>query len=188
MTRRRLLALLALSATALAAILAAGGAWLWRRGRAPGLVFAEPDLAVLLAVADVIVPRDGAHPAASETPLLDVLARRARDVPDLAQLLEAGLPGFARAVRSRVPAARGTGDARAPSPAGLDAALLARLCESYHRELRERPRPSREAVYFELLRSEVLFAYYATPAGWASVGFDGPVQWSAARMRGSSPS
>ena len=178
MTRRRLLTLLAL----VAAALAAGAVRLFRlRGkpvatRGPqevgGVAFAADDLAVLLAVADVIVPREGSAPAASEIDLLASLAILLNAAPLRSRAYSEHLPTFASTVRARVPFRDGR-----PEPE-----LLGRLCERWHRELREDSRPGIEAVFFEQLRRDVLRAYYASPAGWASVGFDGPVHWSAQQL------
>jgi hypothetical protein len=127
---------------------------------------------VLLAVADVIVPRQGDSPAASEIDFAARFEDMLAGFPELARVYRRDLPHFVEAVRRRVPMPGG-----APDPD-----LLARLCERWHVAARSEARPEPAARFFELLRDDVLRVYYASPAGWAFAGFDGPVHWSAAQL------
>jgi len=162
---------------------ALGGTALWwlRRpaGDAPGPDGALPgvsasDAPVLLAVADVIVPRFGDSPAASEIDLLPRFESLLASSPERATFYARHLPGFAERVRARI-----------PMPGGRpDVELLTRLCERWYDQARREPAPGSAPLVFVALRHDVLQLYYATPAGWRFSGFDGPVHWSAERLAG----
>jgi len=124
-------------------------------------LFPVEDRALLLAVADVIVPRDGDLPAASEIDLLPKLERWARGSTSRLRTYEEGWPRF-RALLER----KGEADASGPSE---------RTLRRLHLRYRFARRPSREAAFFEQLRRDVLRLYYASPAGWMSVSYTGPV-------------
>jgi hypothetical protein len=157
------------------------GAWLWQRSRgsAPvrasaeepswtaieGGVFPQEALPLLAILASAIVPRDGRHPGAGEIALLAGLETVIDESPDGADFFREHWPALARAVRERVPHRGG-----APVPARLEAQLLA-----WHLEYEVEDAPSVPASVFEGLRRNVLLAYYSTAAGWASVGYPGPV-------------
>ena len=56
---------------------------------------------------------------------------------------------------------------------------VAALFERWHDEWRREARPGFAASFFELLRRDVLRAYYATAPGWRSVGWAGPAHRAA---------
>ena len=125
----------------------------------------DPDAAaLLLAVADVIVPGDADAPAASEIDFLPTLERWIGMSPERERIYAAWWPVFERALRRRIPP-----NSSDPEPEGLDQVL-----EAWHREY-QLPGASVPARFFEQLRRDTLRLYYASPAGWASVGYAGPV-------------
>ncbi|MDJ0867050.1 MAG: hypothetical protein QNK03_13145 [Myxococcota bacterium] len=123
---------------------------------------------LLLAVADAVVPRYGPHPAASEIDLVPRLERSIVLSPAGPDLYRNHWRAFETAVRTRVPYAHGRPDAEA----------LSALLWEWFREYRDEADPSVPAGYFEALRRNVLRAYYSSAAGWASVGYAGPVRLS----------
>lgn len=127
----------------------------------PEPLFPPEDWPLLLAVADAIVPREGELPAASEIDILPKLESWARRSASRLRTYEKGWPKF-RALLER------KGEAGASGPSEN---TLRRL----HVRYRFEKRPPREAVFFEQLRRDVLRLYYASPAGWASVSYTGPV-------------
>lgn len=144
------------------------------RGSASERPFLVPPerIPVLLAVSDVIVPREGEAPAASEIDLVPRLERWLRVSASNAGLYRAHLARFDATIRARIPFSSGR-----PDPE-----LLRRLCESWYRDVREGAPSSGEAALFERLRRDVLRVYYASPAGWAVVGYGGPVRWTREQM------
>ena len=123
--------------------------------------FPPEDWPLLLAVADAIVPREGDLPAASEIDLLPKLESWVRGSAPRLRIYERGWPRF-RALLER------KGEAGASGPSRQ---TLTRL----HTRYRFEDRPPQEAAFFEQLRRDVLRLYYASPAGWASVSYTGPV-------------
>jgi hypothetical protein len=132
---------------------------------APSALIGPDHQAVFFAVADVIVPRWGEHPAASETDLLPRLEKLGRLYPSRAETLRDNWPAFEQILRQRVPFHDGLPDAVA----------LTALFEIWYAEYRSGAEPGPVREYFELLRMDVLRVYYSSPAGWASVGYTGPV-------------
>ncbi len=124
-------------------------------------LFPREDWPLLLAVADAIVPREGELPAASEIDILPKLESWARRSASRLRIYEKGWPKF-RALLER------KGEAGASGPSQH---TLRRL----HVRYRLDKHPPREAAFFEQLRRDVLRLYYASPAGWASVSYTGPV-------------
>jgi len=180
-TRRRLLVALAAVAASGSALLA----WLARRvlgghepqGQAsetaslepapePGgePIFAPETLATLLVIADVIVPRSGNSPAASEIDLVPRLERLIRSSPAALKTYRKRWPTLAKNIQEKVPVLEGR-----PDPAEL-----ARLLRIYHRRFRRTRRGGKLGNAFEQLRRDVLRVYYASPAGQAFAGYPGP--------------
>lgn len=149
-----------------------GGALLLRWGRWRGEVtriertphasLPEGSEALLLAAADVLVPRFGAHPAASEIDLLPRLDRWVASSPRRTRFYREIWPAFESEVRARSREAL-------PDPKELQV-LFGRWHEAYRRG-----RPSDAARFFEQLRRDVLSIYYSSPQGWASLGYAGRV-------------
>ena len=131
-----------------------------------GFSYDSPPL--LLAVVDAIVPRFGAHPAASEIDLLPRLDRCLAASPEGPDVFRRHWPSFEREIRQRVPF-------RAGRP---DPDVLHDVLEQWHHDYATESNPSLPASYFEGLRRYVLLAYYTSPAGWASVGYSGPAHAS----------
>jgi hypothetical protein len=119
---------------------------------------------LLLAAAEVLVPRHGGHPAASEIDLLPRLDRWVASSPSRARFYRRRWPAFEEEVRMRLRYEQGRPDPR----------KLRALFQQWYREYR-RERPGEAARFFEQLRRDVLRAYYSSPAGWASVAYAGPV-------------
>jgi hypothetical protein len=115
-----------------------------------------------LVAADVLVPRAGDHPAASEIDLLPRLDRWVASSPRRARFYREIWPAFETEVRTR------SGEAL-PDPKELQV-LFGRWHEAYRRG-----RPSDAARFFEQLRRDVLSIYYSSPQGWASLGYAGRV-------------
>lgn len=134
-------------------------------------IFAARDHALLLALADVIVPRSGDSPGAGEIDIVPRLEEWIRGSEQRAQTYARGWPALVRAVRARVPHRDGR----------LEEAKLEELCADLYRGYRQERR-SVEAVTFEQLRRDVLRLYYASPAGWAWVGYLGPPYLSAREL------
>ena len=161
---------------AVAALVAGAGlAWLFggRRSKrasepalaAPDSLFPPATRPVLFAFADAIVPRHGGHPAASEVDLVPHLERWARADARRRRFYQREWERFAVEIRRRVAFVGGR-----PEPEALVA-----LLEHWYAAYRTEERPDTHARFFEQLRRDVLRVYYASPAGWASVGYAGPV-------------
>lgn len=134
--------------------------------------FAEADQMALFALADVIVPRDGEAPAASEIGLLPLLEDWIRSDSARRFAYTALWPELARAVHPP----------EAPSTP-LSLAELEGRCAAWHADYRARgARASSAAQIFEQLRRDVLRVYYSTEAGHSVLGYSGPA------MRMGSPS
>jgi hypothetical protein len=134
--------------------------------------FAEADHIALFALADVIVPRDGEAPAASEIGLLPLLEEWIRSDSARRFTYSALWPELARAVHP--PEAHST-------PLSLE--QLEERCGVWHADYRARgARASSAAQIFEQLRRDVLRVYYSTEAGHNVLGYSGPA------MRMGSPS
>jgi hypothetical protein len=133
-----------------------------RVGRPPHASLPEGSEALLLAAADVLVPRHGVHPAASEIDFLPRLDRWVASSPQRARSYREMWPAFEREVRARSGAAL-------PDPKELQV-LFGRWHEAYRKD-----RPSDAARFFEQLRRDVLRVYYSSPQGWASLGYAGRV-------------
>jgi hypothetical protein len=173
-----------------AAAVAAGGAtaagvahWLRRPQESetlevptPSDAEAEPDVAdsdplfppedepLVLTFADVVVPRDGESPAASEIDLLPRLEEHVRASASRLRIYRRGWPELREMLEKRI--------ARAPDrPQAHVLRGAMRFCHlSYRRRERSKPR----VRLAEQFRRDVLRVYYASPAGWASVGYTGP--------------
>ncbi len=164
--RRRsfLIAGAAIVAAAVAAVLSR----LHRRevpATAPASIFPARTQPVLFAVADAIVPRWGVHPAASEIDLVPRLERWVRAAPRRRRFYQREWESFEAGIRRRVPFA---GDRPEPE-------ALVTLFEGWYDDFRTQADPDTHVRLFEQLRRDVLRVYYASPAGWASVGYAGPV-------------
>ncbi len=175
-------------------LLAAGGAvvvataWAWRiltRGDGDG---APPQLApypghgsifpletrpLLDALADAIVPRWGGHPAASEIGIASRLERWLLTSPLRSKVYRTYWPGFEAWIREHV----------ALQPGRPDPDALVLLLRGWYAEYRDAAQPSANARFAEDFRRDVLRLYYTSPAGWKSVGYDGPVHRSHPRVR-----
>ena len=175
-------------------LLAAGAAivvataWTWRvltRGDADGVrsqaapypgygsIFAPATRPLLDALADAIVPRFGGHPAASEIGIASRLERWLLTSPHRLRVYRTYWPGFEASIRERV----------ALRPGRPDPDALVPLLRGWYAEYRDAARPSANALFAEDFRRDVLRLYYASPAGWKSVGYDGPVHRSHPRVR-----
>jgi hypothetical protein len=131
----------------------------------PSSIFSAQTRPVLLAVADVIVPRYGEHPAASEIDLIPRLERWVNDSAIRLRVYRKLWPGFAAEIRRRVPFSGDRPETEALIP----------LFEDWYEAYRTPANRDVNAHFFEQLRRDVLRLYYASPAGWASVGYTGPV-------------
>jgi hypothetical protein len=132
---------------------------------APASIFPARTQPVLFAVADVIVPRYGEHPAASEIDLVPQLERWVRAAPRRRRFYQREWENFEARIRRSVPFA---GDRPEPE-------ALIPLFEGWYDDFRTQADPDTHVRLFEQLRRDVLRVYYASPAGWASVGYAGPV-------------
>jgi len=131
-------------------------------------IFPPDSVPLLLAVADVIVPRFGEHPGAGEFKLLPRLERCLIASPEGPEVFRRHWPLFEREIRQRVPFRAGR----------TDSEVLHEVLAQWHRDYATERDPSLPASYFEGLRRNVLLAYYTSPAGWASVGYPGPAHAS----------
>jgi hypothetical protein len=129
-----------------------------------GAIFPPEDHALLLTVADLIVPREGDYPAASETDLIPRLEAWGADSPSRRRIYVRGWPELKKMIE------------RLPSVDGLpDTQRLARRMRAWHRRFRGRQRRGTKGInFFEQLRRDVLRLYYGSPAGAATVGYPGP--------------
>ncbi len=133
-----------------------------------GPIFPPQDHALLLTLADLIVPREGVYPAASETDLIPRLEAWAASSPSRRRIYVGGWPELKKLI------------GRLPSVDGLpDTERLARKMHGWHGRFRRRRQRGNKGVrFFEQLRRDVLRLYYASPAGAATVGYSGPVHRS----------
>jgi hypothetical protein len=160
-----------LIASALA--LLASATWFARRARfhpangRPGgeRVFPASSRALVVALIDVIVPRDADAPSGSEVVSPERLEKWAGAESERARFYRRSWSALENAIEQQVPVADGT-----PDPRALD-----ELCWRWYRRFRTR-RPPPEAALFEQIRRDVLKLYYSSAAGWASVGYSGPGQ------------
>lgn len=169
--RSFLFALVAIVGSAVAA-----GVWRSLRRRSPGPgaregggvareLWGSPEsTALLLAVANAIVPREGEAPGAGEIDLLARLGPWVELLPQRARFYGQGWPEFERAVREQV-RFRGPD----PDPESLHAQLA-----DWFASYQAAPRRSPRAYFFEVLRQDVLRVYYSSPEGWAALGYSGP--------------
>jgi len=130
----------------------------------PRPLFSPGSRRLLAVFADAIVPEWNGHPSggagdftARFEALAEVTAGRA---DNYGRFFER----FVKEVDARVPLLPGP-----PDPAELGA-----LFERWHREFRTETKTTFAAQFFEMLRRDVMRAYYATPAGWRSVDYHGP--------------
>jgi hypothetical protein len=130
----------------------------------PG-IFPATAHALLLALADAIVPRFGSHPAASEIDLVPRLERSLRLLGD-DDFFRSNWSAFAAAILARIPVT-----------SRADAETLRPVVEHFYLEARA-PNPGLAARYLEALRWGVLRAYYSSPEGWRAAGYAGPVHRS----------
>jgi len=131
-------------------------------------LFSRRSERVILAVADVLVPAWNGHPAASgSADFLPHFEELLRATPGRANAFAQHWRDFTREVFARVPSA---GSAE-PDLVALDGVL-----RGWYDEYRSQPAPSDAARFFELLRVDVMRTCYSSPAGWAAVGYRGPVQ------------
>jgi len=166
-------------AVAIAGAAVAGALLRWGRGRGaatkaghaphasprqqtPYAALPERSEALLLAAADVLVPRHGVHPAASEIDFLPRLDRWIASSERRARTYRETWPAFESELRAH----SGT---ELPDPKELQL-LFGRWYEAYRQE-----RPSDAARCFEQLRRDVLRIYYSSPQGGASLGYVGRV-------------
>jgi len=127
-------------------------------------VFTSEDEAILFAVADLIVPREGDLPAASEIDLIPRLERWARSSESRLRLYQRGWPQLRNLIQET-----------AFQNGRLDSEKLAASMKHWFLIYRRRLRGGPKGVpFFEQLRRDVLRVYYASPAGWATVGYTGP--------------
>ena len=163
-----------------AAALLAGGGWFWERlfARRKSVethvpldppeaepVFPAADRALLIALIDQIVPRDGDAPAASEIGLLPRLEDWARQRESRLAIYRKGWPRL-RAYLEKERSEGGEID--------FEGRSLHDLYMRYRRSRRSGP----AAHCFEQFRRDVLRLYYSSPEGWASVAYTGPVRRS----------
>jgi hypothetical protein len=130
--------------------------------QAPYTALPEGSEALLLVAADVLVPRQGVHPAASEIDFLPRLDRWIASSARRARTYRETWPAFESEVRAH------SGEAL-PDPKELQV-LFGRWYEAYRQK-----RPSDAARCFEQLRRDVLRIYYSSPQGGASLGYVGRV-------------
>ena len=135
-------------------------------------LFPPDSIPLLLAVAEVIVPRFGSHSGAGEPELLPRLDRCLVASPEGGEVFRRHWPRFAQEIRKRVPFSAGR-----PDPE-----MLHEVLAQWHRDYATQNDPSLPASYFEGLRRNVLLAYYTSPTGWSSVGYSGPAHMPAAAM------
>jgi hypothetical protein len=128
-------------------------------------VFPEEDHIYLLSIADVIVPREGDLPAASEIDIIARLEVLAHSSKSRLRLYRNDWPKL-RKLLNKVPMEEGK----------LDKGGLERRMQGWLRNYREKERVFRKSISFlEVLRRDILMTYYSTPAGWAAVGYTGPI-------------
>jgi hypothetical protein len=118
----------------------------------------------LLALADAIVPRDGELPGARDIDIVPRLEAYVRSSASRLGVYRRGWPDLRRFLEKR--------SARAPDATRDEVARGA--MRRFVRMYRRRRTPPRRARMAEQLRRDVLGVYYASPSGWASVGYAGP--------------
>lgn len=127
-------------------------------------IFTSEDEALLFAVADLIVPREGDLPAASEIDLIPRLERWARTSEARLRLYRRGWPGLRDLIHEK-----------AFQDGELDSEKLGASMQHWFLVYRRRRRGGPRGVpFFEQLRRDILRVYYSSPAGWAVVGYSGP--------------
>jgi hypothetical protein len=164
--RRSFLCTLLLGLAAL--IGGAPGRWLAARAEpeaAQGPLFSAASRRLLGWFADVIVPEWNGHPPASAGDFLARFEALAHATAGRADSYGRLFERFARQVDARVTLLPGPPDPQA----------LGTLFEAFAHEWRTQAKPSFAAQFFEMLRRDVLRSYYASPAGWKSLGYAGPV-------------
>ena len=120
-------------------------------------------LSTLLVIADVIVPRHGDSPSASEIDLIARLERLISDSPARAATYRTQWVKLAKTIQEKVPVVDGK-----PDPDEL-----ARHLRIYHGRFRRTRRGGDLGNAFEQLRRDVMRIYYTSPEGRAWVGHDG---------------
>lgn len=138
-------------------------------------IFPPEDHAIVFLLADLIVPREGEHPAASEIDLLPRLEGWIRSSKSRERAYKKGWPKLRQLVK-RVRVVDGK-----PDPLKLTM-RMGKWVEKYRRQKRS----FRVLIpFFEQFRSDVLRVYYASPAGWAAMGYRGPAHVSRVAGRSS---
>ncbi len=128
-------------------------------------LFPEEDHVYLLAMADIIVPREGDLPSASD---IDIIAR----LEELAHSSESRL----RVYRKGWPKLRILLRLVKFKDDKLDSEVLEQRMRKWSNNFRTKRRVPRKAIpFFELMRRDILALYYSTPSGWSSVGYTGPI-------------
>jgi hypothetical protein len=128
---------------------------------------------LLLSLADLVVPAWHGEPAASEIDLLPRLERVVGRSPARADFYRRKWGFLERDLRRAAPF----------EGAGPLAEAALPVLQSWFEEYRSLEVPSAAAHMFEVLRRDVLRAYYASPAGWRAVGYPGPARRSHPRER-----
>ena len=131
--------------------------------------FSMEDHETLLAFANVIVPPYEGRPGAGEIDLVPRLESLIHASQEHLEFYEAGWPILKAAL---------TKMGFRPGPMGFE--KLNRRLIRWGRIFRRRGgRHRKKAImYSEQLRRDVLLAYYSSPEGWASLGYEGPVHLS----------
>jgi hypothetical protein len=129
---------------------------------------------LLLGLADLVVPAWKGQPAASDIDLLPRLERVVGSSRSRADFYRRKWVFLERDLRRAVPYEGGL-------PLAADALPL---LQSWYEEYRSVEVPSAAAHMFEVLRRDLLRAYYASPAGWKAVGYAGPARRSHPRQSG----
>jgi hypothetical protein len=130
----------------------------------PRPLFSPGSRRLLVVFADVIVPEWNGHPSGGSGEFAARFAALAEVTAGRADSYSRFFERFVKEVAVRVPLLPGPPD---PGALGL-------LFERWHQEFRTEPKPSFAAQFFEMLRRDVMRTYYATPAGWRALGYQGP--------------
>jgi hypothetical protein len=144
--------------------------------RADSSIFPATSQPLLIAIADAIVPGDGEHPAASEIDIVPRLELWVRSTPGRLHLYRREWRLFEAGLRLRLSFARDR----------TNSEVLIPLFEQWLEAFRTQPAPDGPVRFFEELRRDVLRVYYASPAGWASLGYAGPA-YGTHPIRGNHP-
>jgi hypothetical protein len=129
-----------------------------------GPIFPPEDHALLFILTDLIVPREGEHPAASEIDLLPRLEGWIRSSERRVRTYRKNWPAMLK-VANRLTSADGK----------LNQVKLAKRMHTWGKRFRKQKRVHRAIVpFFEQFRRDVMRAYYSSPEGWASMGYTGP--------------